>query len=120
MPDPVTDWSDFEWFLQSYIIHQTIPIIRSFGGFVERATSKYLGLRQGEKKDILAEKLRAGFRDMKDNNQFEQYRNVRLQCEQVGRPLRNPQAAPGYPPQVPTFGGAIRPATVTNGFGSGV
>lgn len=103
MPDPVKDWSDFDWFLNTYLPAQLVATLKSIGTFLEAAGGIYLGIKSQERKDHLVEKIRVGFREMQRKQEFEKYRGVRMQAEQIGKPVR--QAGYGVPIQAPTFGG---------------
>ncbi len=45
-----------QWFLQTYIPKQTIPVLRSFGDSIQTATGIWLGLKSQEKKANLIAK----------------------------------------------------------------
>jgi hypothetical protein len=131
MAQPTDGWSDFtvrpsrsicdgpdnrQWFINSYIPKQTIPILRSFADVIQAQTGRYLGVRNGELKasvvqkwvslrQILMPRVQTGFNNMKDAGQLETYRTTRQMCEQRGHAVaayRYP-TAPAQP--VPTFGG---------------
>lgn len=109
MPEAVKDWSDFEGFLTNYLPAQLVATLRSIGTYIELATGYHLAIRTQERKDNLIEKVRFGFREMQRKDEFEKYRGVRLQAEQIGKPYHGYGARgymPASPVQAPTFGGA--------------
>jgi len=50
-----------QWFIQTYLPKQTIPVLRSFGDTIQTATGTWLGIKSQEKKVYLVEKFVSPF-----------------------------------------------------------
>ncbi|ORY23366.1 hypothetical protein BCR39DRAFT_549475 [Naematelia encephala] len=96
----VTNFDDFDWFINVWIPKQTVPNLRSMASHVQTGSGVPIYFRSAEKKAEVVDKIRGGFMRMRQNGDLLSYGKARHSCETIGQPQRNYNYMPA-----PTFGG---------------